>query len=223
MSTEEKKPAAAAASGPQGLLMVGVFITLAGIAFLLFLIVTGRGAAPLQSANAVNEAAPVLPAPAAPAPPAAPSGPPAQMPNRGQLLPSGLRIETIREGSGPRVARTDTPLIRYELRVLGRGDVIETTFDAPRPVPLPVRGVIPGFAEALMQMRAGGEARFWVPPNLGYGPNAPPGAPFGPTDILEFRVRVESIPAPGASAAPAAPTAAPDAASNAATERPGRR
>jgi FKBP-type peptidyl-prolyl cis-trans isomerase len=135
------------------------------------------------------------------------------MPNRGQLLPSGLRIETIREGRGPLVTRADTPLIRYELRVLGHAEVLETTFNAPQPVPLPVAGVIPGFGEALTRMRAGGEARFWVPPAIGYGPNTPQGAPFGPNDILEFRVRVESIPAAGAAAAPVAPA---DATSNAA-------
>ena len=224
MSTDQKKPTAApkttAASGPQGLLMAGVFVTLAALAFIIFLIATGRGATPIQSANAANEAAPALPEPAAPAPPATPSGPPAQMPNRGQLLPSGLRIETIREGRGPLVTRADTPLIRYELRVLGRTEVLETTFNAPQPIPLPVTRVVPGFAEALTRMRAGGEARFWVPPSLGYGADTPPGAPFGPNDILEFRVRVESIPPAGAAAGPVAPA---DPTSNAAAGGPAGR
>jgi hypothetical protein len=213
MSTDQKKPTAAPAAGPQGLLMAGVVVTLAALAFIIFLIATGKGAGPIQSANAANEAAPVLPAPAAPAPPA---GPPAQMPNRGELLPSGLRIETIREGRGPLVTRADTPLIRYELRVLGRAAVLETTFNEPRPGPVPVAGVIPGFGEALTRMRAGGEARFWVPPSLGYGASIPPGAPFGPNDILEFRVRVESIPAAGGAAGPAVEAGAPSNAAAAA-------
>jgi FKBP-type peptidyl-prolyl cis-trans isomerase FkpA len=127
------------------------------------------------------------------------------MPNRGQLLPSGLRIETIREGRGPLVARTDTPLIRYELRVLGRDGVLESNFDAPQAAPLPLGGVIPGFAEAVTHIRPGGEARFWVPPSIGYGANPPPGGPIGPNDILEFRVRVEGLaPATGRRAGPAA-------------------
>jgi FKBP-type peptidyl-prolyl cis-trans isomerase len=134
------------------------------------------------------------------------------MPNRGQLLPSGLRIETIREGTGPLITAADTPLVRYELRVLGRDQVVESNFDRGQAAPMPLQGVIPGFAEAITHMRPGGEIRFWVPPSLGYGASTPPGAPFGPNDILEFRVKVEGL-APAGRAA-----AAPDSGGNALSE-----
>lgn len=189
----DAKPAATS-SGPQGLLMAGVIIILIALGFIVWLIATGRGApAPVNTMAEAKAAAPA-------------------MPNRGQLLPSGLRIETIREGSGPLITATDTPLIRYELRVFGRGGVVESTFDAPQPTPLPLNSVIPGFAEALTHMRPGGEIRFWVPPSLGYGASTPAGAPFGPDDILEFRVKVEGL-APAGRAA-----AAPDAGGNALSE-----
>lgn len=188
MKADETKPAPAARSaGPQTALTVGVVLILAALGFLVWLIVSGRGAAP---ANNMAEAA----APAASA-----------MPNRGRLLPSGLRIETIREGSGPLVTRTDTPLVRYELRVAGRDQVIESNFDQPQPIPMPLDGVIPGFAEGLTQIRVGGEARFWVPPSLGYGPATPPSAPFGPNDVLEFRVRVEGLAPAGGQGGAASP------------------
>jgi hypothetical protein len=193
-----KSPSAAqpaASNGPQGLLMAVVVIILIALAGIVWLIATGRGGSPAPVNNMAEAKA------------AAP-----QMPNRGQLLPSGLRIETIREGSGPLVTAQDTPLVRYELRVLGRGGVLESTFDAPRPTPLPLNSVIPGFAEAVTHMRPGGEARFWVPPSLGYGASAPPGAPFGPDDILEFRVRVEGLAPAGRAAAP------PEAGGNALSE-----
>ncbi|HYD14164.1 MAG TPA: FKBP-type peptidyl-prolyl cis-trans isomerase [Allosphingosinicella sp.] len=190
MSTEPTKTPSAPSSGPQGLLMGGVILVLVALGAIVWLIVSGTGASP---ANNTAEAATNGAAPAASA-----------MPNRGRLLPSGLRIETIREGSGPLVTRTDTPLVRYELRVAGRDQVIESNFDQPQPIPMPLDAVIPGFAEALTQMRPGGEARFWVPPNLGYGANTQPGAPFGPNDVLEFRVRVEGLaPAGGRSGTPA--------------------
>lgn len=184
----------AASSGPQGLLMGGVVIILIALAGIVWLIATGRGGqAPVNNLAEAKAAAPA-------------------MPNRGQLLPSGLRIETISEGTGPLITAADTPLVRYELRVLGRDGVVESNFDRGQPAPMSLNGVIPGFAEALTHMRPGGELRFWVPPSLGYGASTPPGAPFGPDDILEFRVKVEGL-APAGRAA-----AAPDSGGNALSE-----
>jgi len=180
-------------AGPQGLLMAGVVIIIIALAGIVWLIATGRGAQPPVNNMAEAKAAP-------------------QMPNRGQLLPSGLRIETIREGTGPLITAADTPLVRYELRVLGRDAVVESNFDRGQAAPMSLQGVIPGFAEAITHMRPGGEVRFWVPPSLGYGPSTPPGAPFGPHDILEFRVKVEGL-APAGRAA-----AAPDSGGNALSE-----
>ena len=99
--------------------------------------------------------------------------PPAPTPGGGRLLPSGLRIETVREGSGPLVTPTDTVHFRYELRRYG-GEVIESNLTAPRAAVMPVAGLVPGFIEGLTHMRAGGEARFWIPPRLGYGDSPPP-------------------------------------------------
>jgi FKBP-type peptidyl-prolyl cis-trans isomerase len=164
--------------------MAGVVVILIALGFIVWMIAKGGGAA--APVNNVAEAS------AAPA-----------IPNRGQLLPSGLRIETIREGSGPLITMNDTPLVRYELRVLGRGGVVESNFEQGPAAPMSPSTVIPGFAEALTHMRPGGEIRFWVPPNLGYGASTPPGAPFGPNDILEFRVKVEGL-APAGRGAPAA-------------------
>ncbi|HTU10135.1 MAG TPA: FKBP-type peptidyl-prolyl cis-trans isomerase [Allosphingosinicella sp.] len=209
MSTDDKKPAPAAqSSGPQGLLMGGVVLVLVALGAVIWLIVSAPGGAP---ANNMAEAETNGAAPAASA-----------MPNRGRLLPSGLRIETIREGTGAQVARTDTPLVRYELRVAGREQVLESNFDQPQPIPMPLDGVIPGFAEALTQMRAGGEARFWVPPSLGYGPATPPSAPFGPNDVLEFRVRVEGLAPATRRPAPPAATGESSNATDAATETQNR-
>jgi len=205
MSTEPNRTPAAAptapSSGPQGLLMAGVVIVLLALGFLIFLIATGRGGAPTNNMVEANAASPAI-EPAIEAPPAnvaaaAPAGP---TPGGGRLLPSGLRIETVREGRGPLVTTADTVHFRYELRKYG-GPVIESNLTAPRPAVVPVAGLVPGFAEGLTHMRPGGEARFWVPPQLGYGANIPPGSPFGPDDTLEFRVRLERIaPAPSAAA-----------------------
>ncbi len=183
MSSKQKRPATpeppapATSAGPQTLLMGGVVIILIGLGLLVWLIASGQGAAPANNMTADAAA-----------------------PDRGRLLPSGLRIETIREGTGRPVTRADIPLVRYELRVHGRGGVIESNFDDPQAMPMPLDGVVPGFAEALTHIRVGGESRFWVPPHLGYGSQPRPGAPFGPDDILEFRVRIDGIAGAGGAA-----------------------
>lgn len=174
------KPTPPASAGPQTLLMAGVVIILATIGAVIWLIATDAGSKSSGNQIAANEAAPA---------------PPAPTPGGGRLLPSGLRIESVREGSGPLVTPTDIVHFRYELRPYG-GAVIESNLDAPRAAVMPVAGLVPGFIEGLGQMRAGGEARFWIPPQLGYGDSPPAG--LSPTDTLEFRVRVERIEAPRA-------------------------
>ena len=49
-------------------------------------------------------------------------------------------------------------------------------------------------------MRKGGKYKLWIPPQLAYGSQTPPGAPFGPNDTLQFEVEVIDI-APGGAAA----------------------
>ena len=63
-----------------------------------------------------------------------------------------------------------------------------------------VEGIIPGLGEALLLMRKGGSYRLWIPPQLAYGSQVPPGAPFGPNDTLQFEIEVVDI-APGVAAA----------------------
>jgi hypothetical protein len=188
---DENKPAPAAlpqSAGPQKLLMGGVVVIIIALGVIVWLIAGGRGGAPAPANNSAVAAAP-------------------QMPNRGRLLPSGLRFESISEGSGPLVRATDTVLLRYELRIVGREGVVEGNMNDPQPIPMSPAGTVPGFAEALTMMRAGGEARFWVPPNLGYGSQPQPGGPIGPNDILEFRVKIDRI-------APAVQSPAPEGGGN---------
>src|SRR5438128_2664339 len=154
MSTEPNKPAPAPAAkrGPQTLLMVGVIIVLGALGFVVGAIVSGwgtGGGAATNEAGAANGSA------------GAATYPPT--PGGGQLLPSGLRIEIVRPGTGPLVQLSDTVRFRYELRRFG-GGVIESNLTAPRAAVMPVGGLVPGFQEGLTHMRPGGEARFWITP-----------------------------------------------------------
>ena len=188
MSKDKKQPAPPATGrGPQTLLMVGVIIVLGALGFVVGAIVGGWGTGPAPANNSAEAARQPRPGPT---------------PGGGQLLPSGLRIEIIRPGTGPLVTPADRVAFRYELRPYG-GQVLETNLTDPRPAEMAVAGLVPGFQEGLTHMRAGGEARFWIPPRLGYGDSPPNG--LSPTDTLEFRVKVERIlpagPAPGGNSA----------------------
>lgn len=108
---------------------------------------------------------------------------------------SGLRYQVLKEGEGPTVTPADLAAIHYTGR-LPNGTVFDTSESRGQPMVTGVTGIIPGLGEALQLMRAGGEYRLWIPPHLGYGSNVPQGAPFGPTDTLQFDIRVMEI-APG--------------------------
>jgi len=97
-------------------------------------------------------------------------------------LPSGLKMQTVRPGQGPRPTDSDVALIGYK-GSLTNGQV----FDANEHAPLPVAGVVPGFSEALKLMQRGGRYRVCIPAKLGYGDKSP--APIiPPNSILLFSV-----------------------------------
>ncbi|MFV1919907.1 FKBP-type peptidyl-prolyl cis-trans isomerase [Sphingomonas sp. MJ1 (PH-R8)] len=89
-----------------------------------------------------------------------------------KVTESGLRYEIIEPGTGPAPTDDDVALINY---VGKRPD--GSVFDQNQQTPMPVRGVVPGFAEALKMMPKGSKYRFWIPPHLGYGAPRPAGAP----------------------------------------------
>lgn len=111
---------------------------------------------------------------------------------------SGLRIETLKPGTGPSPTAADMVLVTYEGH-LANG----TLFDASaKPVAFPVSGLIPGFTEALQMMAKGGRYRFWIPASLAYGEAGAGGGAIPPNAELEFIV--ELIDFRPAEAAPAA-------------------
>ena len=117
---------------------------------------------------------------------------------------SGLRIQTLRPGTGPRPTGEDAVLISYEGR-LADGKVFDRS---EQPVGMMVSGVIPGFAEALLLMNQGGTYRFWIPGALAYGPQGTPDGTIPPNAELDFTVTLVDIGRP-ARAPAAEPASAP--------------
>ena len=110
-------------------------------------------------------------------------------------LPSGLQYEVVREGTGARPGADDTVVAHY------RGTHIDgTEFDGTDPTgdqaTFPLRGVVPGWQEALPRMNAGAKWRITLPPELAYGLEGSPPA-IEPNEVLVFEIElIRSGPTP---------------------------
>ena len=97
---------------------------------------------------------------------------------------SGLQYRIVKSGSGARPTLSDVTLVNY-VGKLTNG----TVFDQSRqPTPLPVSGVVPGFAEALTLMPKGAKFRVWIKPSLGYGDTV--SGPIPAHSVLVFDIEM---------------------------------
>lgn len=95
---------------------------------------------------------------------------------------SGLQYQVVKKGAGRTPGDTDIALINYR-GTLRDGKV----FDQAQRAPLPVGGVVPGFAEAMKLMPRGATYRVWIPAALGYGA-ASPGEAIPANSLLVFDI-----------------------------------
>lgn len=107
---------------------------------------------------------------------------------------SGLRYQIIEQGKG------DSPTSDHFAMVGYKGMLPDgTVFDENPGVVFDLAGgTIPGFAEAIGLLKKGGSLRAWIPAELAYGANPPPGGVIPPNSplvfeikLLEFRTRAE--------------------------------
>lgn len=115
-----------------------------------------------------------------------------------EARPSGLLLERRSRGQNqalPRPTEAAVVLVHYEGK-LADGTVFDSSFERGEPAQFPLAGVVPGFAEAIEQMRPGDEVIATFPAELGYGargspPDIPPGA------ALQFRIVLLAFQEPG--------------------------
>jgi len=88
-------------------------------------------------------------------------------------LPSGVRVLTVREGTGAKPGPEETIEFNYRA-TLTDGEEIGSTFQDD-PVKRPVSGLLPGVREVVLTMKEGGRAKLIVPPDLAYGAGGVPG------------------------------------------------
>ena len=109
-------------------------------------------------------------------------------------LPSGLQYEVLKAGAGAQPKPDDTVSTHY------RGTHVDgTEFDATdpkgEPATFPLRGVVPGWQEALPLMKVGSKWKLYVPPALGYGEEGSPPV-IEPNEVLVFEIELVKIASP---------------------------
>lgn len=115
-----------------------------------------------------------------------------------EARPSGLLIERRARGrnqSLPHPSANASVLVHYEGK-LADGTVFDSSFERNEPAQFPLGAVVPGFSEAIQQMRPGDEIVATFPMELGYGPEGrPPVIP--PAAPLQFRIQLLAFQEPG--------------------------
>jgi FKBP-type peptidyl-prolyl cis-trans isomerase len=114
-----------------------------------------------------------------------------------EARPSGLLLERRARGrnqSLPRPTENAVVLVHYEGK-LATGEVFDSSFERGEPAQFPLGGVVPGFSEAIQQMRPGDEVIATFPGELGYGERAQ--GPIPANAALQFRIILLAFQEPG--------------------------
>lgn len=108
---------------------------------------------------------------------------------------SGLQYSVITEGTGASPAESDNVTTHYT-GMTTDGKVFDSSVDRGQPATFPVNGVIRGWTEALQLMKVGSKWKLFIPPDLGYGENPPPGSGIPANSVLIFEVELLGIEPP---------------------------
>ena len=108
---------------------------------------------------------------------------------------SGLQYKVIKAGTGASPKPTDTVKVHYTGKMVD-GTVFDSSVERGTPATFPVKGVIPGWTEALQLMKVGDKWQLVIPAKLAYGEDGP--GPIGPNSTLIFEVELLGIEKPEA-------------------------
>ncbi len=108
-----------------------------------------------------------------------------------KTLPSGLQYKVIKEGAGKTPKAEDTVVTNYR-GTLTDGTEFDSSYKRGQPATFPVKGVIPGWTEALQLMKEGSKWELFIPSNLAYGERGA-GNVIGPNATLIFEIELISV------------------------------
>lgn len=104
---------------------------------------------------------------------------------------SGLQYEIVKAGEGAQPKATDKVTVHYKGMLID-GTEFDSSYSRGQPVTFPLGNVIPGWTEGLQLLKAGGQAKLYIPAALAYGERGA-GAKIGPNETLIFEVELISV------------------------------
>jgi FKBP-type peptidyl-prolyl cis-trans isomerase len=109
-----------------------------------------------------------------------------------KVTASGLQYEVIKQGIGKKPTASNTVKVHYT-GTLVDGTKFDSSVDRGEPTEFGVNQVIPGWIEGLQLMAVGSKYKFYIPSELAYGDNPPPGGVIQPGSTLIFDVELLEI------------------------------
>lgn len=106
-------------------------------------------------------------------------------------LPSGLQYKVIEEGKGAKPSLESTVTVHYK-GTLVDGKEFDSSYSRNEPATFPVKGVIPGWTEAMQLMTEGSKWEIVIPSELAYGERGA-GPVIGPNSTLVFEVELIKV------------------------------
>jgi FKBP-type peptidyl-prolyl cis-trans isomerase FkpA len=107
------------------------------------------------------------------------------------VLPSGVKIETIKEGAGKSPSASDRVTVHYRgTRV--NGTEFDSSYSRGQPASFPLRGVIRCWTEGVQKMKVGGKAKLTCPSDTAYGSRGA-GSLIPPNSTLIFEIELLGI------------------------------
>jgi len=99
------------------------------------------------------------------------------------VLPSGVQYRVLTQGSGKRPSVNSRVRAHHQSWLIS-GEAVDDSRQKGRPAEFVVSTAIPGWSEALVQMKVGDEWEIYIPPDLAYGDQERPRIPAGSTMVI---------------------------------------
>ena len=111
--------------------------------------------------------------------------------NAVDTLPSGVKVEHLKPGTGASPTAADTVVAHYR-GTLPDGKEFDSSYKRGEPIAFPLSRVIPCWTEGMQKIKIGGKARLTCPPETAYGADGIRGV-IPPKATLTFDVELVGI------------------------------